>query len=175
LKPAFRVFILVALLGAMPVFADLAPAGDPVPVGSWAQHFYESGVGLFDRMEIEMLTAGVQFVQSGFMDFTNSGWGSQLVAATRAVATGPAVDWLAFDIHFSPELITDPLAFRFTAWNNGVLLETVDASWNGSAWTMETTSENCLTVPESTTALLRGGWLLGLAALAWKRRNRSNG
>lgn len=174
MKPALGVFILGALLGAIPAFADLAPSGDPVPVGSWAQHFYESGVGLFDRMEIEMLTAGVQFVQSGFMDFTHSEWRSELVAPGRAVATGPAVDWLAFDIHFSPELVTDPLAFRFTAWNNGALLETVDASWNGSVWAIETTSENCLAVPESTTALLKGGWLLGLAALGWKRRIKSN-
>jgi len=166
-------FLIVLMVAGIPALAELAPVGVPVPVGSWAQQFRESGVGEFDRLEVRMLTDGVHFVASGFMSLASSGWTSYLSETDPLlpVASGPAVDQLVFDLHFSPDSTSTPLAFEFTAWKTGSLLETANLSWDGSAWTIATSSPNCpRPVPEpGIMATLMLG-ILGAGAF-WRKRS----
>jgi hypothetical protein len=137
--------LTVMIVAGIPAVADLAPVGVPRPVGSWAQLFQESGVGPFNRMEFTMDTPDIVFATPSMYNFSDSGWSVYFTSSDsrQSEARGPAIELLEFDVHFS-DTPAVPLAFSFTAWNNDVFLELVNGSWNGSSWTMTTTSENCL-------------------------------
>jgi hypothetical protein len=170
--------LIVLMVAGIPALADFVPVGVPRPVGSWAQLFEESGVGDFNRVEFTMDTPGIAFGTPSLFNFTDSAWSVYFTSSDsrQSAAYGPAVQVLQFDVHF-PDTPAVPLAFSFTAWNNDVFLELVNGSWNGSSWTMTTTSENCLTprgrpkplpssVPEpGGTLVIFGASMVGLLAM----------
>jgi hypothetical protein len=171
-------FLIVLMVAGIPALAELAPLGVPMLVGSWAQRFEESGVGPFNRVEFTMDTPGIVFAMPSMFNFSDSAWSVYYTSSDsrQSAAYGPAVELLQFDVHF-PDSPAVPLAFSFTAWNNDEFLELVNGSWNGSSWTMTTTSENCLTprgrpkplpssVPEpGGTLVIFGASMAGLLAM----------
>ena len=73
--------------------------------------------------------------------------------------------------------VEDPLTFQLESYSGTQPLERIRASWTpndssltGGAWT-----DVKVPVPEASTLLLRGGWLLGLAALIVTRRRKAPG
>ena len=171
-------FLIVLMVVGIPALADFVPVGVPRPVGSWAQRFEESGVGPFNRVELTMDTPAIAFGVPSLFNFTDSAWNVYYTSSDsrQSAAYGPAVELLQFDAHF-PDSPAVPLAFSFTAWNGADFLELVNASWNGSSWTITTTSENCLTprgrpiplpssVPEpGGTLVIFGASMVGLLAI----------
>jgi hypothetical protein len=163
-------FLILLMVAGIPALAELAPLGVPMLVGSWAQRFEESGVGPFNRMEFTMDTPDIVFATPSMYNFSDSGWSVYFTSSDsrQSAAYGPAVELLQFDVHF-PDSPAVPLAFSFTAWNNDVFLELVNGSWNGSSWTMTTTSENCLApvgppIPRPSSVPEPGGTLVILGA-----------
>jgi hypothetical protein len=149
------------------------------PVNSsatWSQQFNESGVGVFDKMEIFM-TSPDDFFPDPITGFTSAGWMSAVVNPQYVAATGPAVSDLTFNIKFDNDS-SDPLAFDFLAFNGDSNLEAAHASWSGGGWTItaityskdtDTYNRTPDPVPEPATMLLLGSGLIGIAGFGRKK------
>ncbi len=172
LKQTLKVFFLVALIGALPAFADLVAIGDPVIIGSWSQGWTLSGFA-FNAVAIQMVSGG-PLELPGILA-TSPAWSSGNNGDTHAWVLGGSTTSLNFQTHFMGE-VTDSLEFQLTAWNGGTALFNAQVSWthpllatgNGS-WVVVPSSTH-VAVPEASTVLLRGGWLAGLAVLLLRRK-----
>jgi len=174
MKKNLRTFILCLLVGVflfspMPAKASLIIEGDPFEIGSWAQRFYESGVGLFDRLEAYMISGDDDFEGPGFKNFDKAGWTASMPNSDHITATGTAYDILYFDLCFADDK-SDPLVFDFVAWKGTTLLEVARASWNGSGWSIGSSPiDYRKPVPEPGTMLLLGFGLAGLVGFGRKK------
>ncbi len=159
--------LAVALITVSAPAASATPVaiGDPMATGSWAQTFNESGVGLFNRMQVFMLS-GAGFEAPAFSAFGGAGWLDHYVNPTYAWASGSAISNMNFNLNFLGSS-ADPLSFVFVAWNNNVRLEAALAVWNGG-WSISPYS-GALPAPDGgTTLALLGCALVGLGALRRK-------
>jgi hypothetical protein len=130
------VFLVFAANGAS---AGFVAVGTPVDGNSWSQGFIESGVGSFDFMAVEMVSAGDTFVDPAFSSLA-SGWTqAQNPADTWSYASGTSTTSMTFNIRFEGSS-SDPLEFNFYAFGGSTLLEAANAKWNGSSWSISTFS-----------------------------------
>ena len=130
-----KLLIVVAVALAIGVAAPTAsagpiPIGNPIPTNSWAQAFNESGVGLFNQMDVFTLT-GLGFETPAFTSLP--GW-TFFGDSNHAWASGSAFDNLTFNLNFNGGSVS-PLSFIFVASLNGVVLEKANAVWAGG-WTI---------------------------------------
>jgi hypothetical protein len=176
-KQTFRVFLLVALIGAMPLLADLVPVGPPLPYESWVQSWSLSSSGPFNRLVAKMLTTGVTFASPGFLDvatdlpdpyptdFTSPWTATNDLMIAQVSKSGSPVSNLDYYLHYSPE---EPgltaFQYKLTVYNDSTVVESYLSTWDTKKWTVTTT------VPEASTVVLRGGWLLGLGLLIVRRK-----
>jgi len=183
LKLIFLLVIGLATCLPHPAMAILMDSGEPFETGSWDQAFNESGVGSFDTIEVYMLSVGDNFKNMVFRNFTNGGWSdwadlaSESLETSHAVASGPSLTNLTFNIHFAGDK-ADSLEFNFLAWAGEDLKEAANAKWEGGRWliTAFTAASNYTSpnsnapVPEPATMLLLGSGLVGLASFRKKFR-----
>jgi len=124
-------FVTVALLLiAGSASATLVVVGDPFDTDSWSQQFNESGVNLFNHMQIFMNTALDYFHTPGMSGFSNVGWteiyDNGTPTSTEAVAHGTALVNLNFYLNFAGVKKTDQFMFTFQAYNGNTLRESAD-------------------------------------------------
>jgi hypothetical protein len=153
--------------------------------GSWGQQFqFKATVleGTFTAIECFIVSPGQGFEAPGVYDFTASGWDGTSPKPTYALATGSATDFMKFKAIFSGES-TDPLAFDFFVWEDGILsgdpAATAHAVWNNvtQKWTITATGVHDLTGVDYSRAPLPGALILlgaGLVRLvAYSGRKRA--
>jgi len=161
---------------AAPAFADLFTAiGEPGEGGSWLQGFNESGVGNFDLVAVNMVTAGDSFENQTHSGFNVSGWSLLYqnnggLNPTLASASGPGVSSLTWNIKFAGDQ-SNQFAFDFVAFKSGEdkIAESAHAVWNGG-WTITTgtwTPTRAEVVPVPAAVLLG---ILGLSVAGIKLR-----
>jgi hypothetical protein len=179
LKLTLRVLLIVAVIGGVPVFADIVALGEGVDIGSWSQRFGRSGASSFDRMAVEMFTDGVKLVagsKSGMGDFSAPGWNGYLTGSgSSAVALGPHSNDMEFDVYFSSGRLSTSFTFNLTAWHGDTVEESHDAHWDSGSrkWSFcpnPSPPPSPPHVPEASTVVFGGGWLLGLALLVIRRK-----
>jgi hypothetical protein len=123
-----------------------------------------------------MLTDAITFVagsNTGFGDFSLSGWHDDLTnSGAGAVASGPGSHDIEFNLYFSPPRREKSFTFNFTAWDGHNLRESTDAHWDSDRreWSFCHDTPPVAHVPEASTMVFRGGWLLGLALLIIRRK-----
>jgi hypothetical protein len=115
------------LAGANGAFGGITAVGDPIPTDSWAQGFYETDVGLFDEMVIQMQSGG-PFQTTAFTNFSEPGW-TNVGGADTAWAVGGNSTYVVFNINFEGSS-SSPLVFEFWALRNGVVVEDTRVFWN---------------------------------------------
>jgi hypothetical protein len=146
--------------------------GNPIEGGSWSQGFNESGVGNFDRMQVDWLS-GTMFEPPTFTSLA-SGWNVVYENGGRnAVALGTAIDNMTFNIHFTGNS-ADGVSFQFTAFNGTVVKESARATYNGG-WNFAASGSPAKLpseVPEPGTLLMLG-IVLGLGGTIAMKRHRS--
>jgi len=120
------------LAGANGAFAGLAPVGDPIEIGSWAQAFNETGVGQFDAMVLQIVSGG-PFEAPAFRDLATGWTTTDNATQTAAWASGPDSGNMTFNIWFQGGS-SSPLTFNFWALHDGKVLEGAQAYWNGGGW-----------------------------------------
>lgn len=167
-----KLVALVLLLGCgLPALADLSPdpAGEPQQIGSWVMPFLYANDTAFDKISVQMTTPGIVFSaggNDGFGFFPSTGWSDTVAADKRsATAVGSSTNLLLFNLYFSSDLL-EPLAFHFNVYSSNTLIQSGDATWH-PGWTF---SQSSTAVPEASTFMLRYGWLLLLAGVAFRRR-----
>lgn len=175
-KPVWVLALVVMGLAATATAESLRAVAGPLPHGSWAERFAEgySTSPAIDRMEVRMLTEGVTFVDGGFVYFDAPGWTAVLPAdgtsGTTAVATGPSIKVIEFNIAFSPP--TPPstrFQFTFDAYAGTTLVDHTLADWDGATWTLVPEDMRRPRVPLPSTA---SGVLATLLALGVAGRFR---
>jgi hypothetical protein len=167
--------IIICVFMSAPAFADFIGIGDPVEGGSWKQAFIESGVGSFDLVAVQMVSAGDTFEHWTHSGFNRAGWSTStvyendLMYPTLATATGSVQTSLTWNIKFAGTK-SNPLVFDFVAFHGDTLKETARATWSGSGWSFATTG-NFLWRPTKADLLapvvpVPGAVLLGLLGLS---------
>lgn len=165
-------FTVICLFASAPALADLAPIGDPVEGGSWAQGFNETGVGNFDLVAVKMISGGDTFESLTHRSLA-TGWSvvyeNDSTSPTLATATGGPLTSMTWNIWFTGTK-SNPLVFDFVAFYGETLLESARATWNGSGWSITTslwnpTRAELIPIP---TAVILG--VLGLCAAGVKLR-----
>ncbi len=124
------------VLGSGSAVAGIIDTGPIILGNSWSQGFYETGIGFFNMMNVQMISGGPFEVPtfSSFRDSTLAGtWTSN--SSPNATANGSAVDYLTFNLNFEGVSAT-PLTFNFAAFSDQVLREYAHAVWNGNTWTI---------------------------------------
>ena len=152
---------VVGLMSVTSVRASFVSTGGPVNIGSWAQGWTESGVGIFNQVDAYIRSgAGVTWEAPGLRTFSPVTWVSAFTSPTLAIATGPDVNYLAFSTAFTSASST-PLSIDLYAWDGSTLKDSVRAFWSGSGWTYGTadTLAGPSAVPEPTT-MIAGALLL---------------
>jgi hypothetical protein len=154
---------------AVPAFADLGVIGDPVEGGSWSQGFYETGVGLFDLVAVQMVSAGDSFEHFTHSSFSVGGWSTIYENAplnpTLASAKGSAVTYLSWSIKFAG-LKSNPLVFDFVAFSGETLLERTRASWSGSGWSFSSSPPDRWNPTRAEVVPVPAAVLLGMLGLS---------
>jgi hypothetical protein len=175
IKRIIFIAVMCAFVAA-PAFADLFTAiGGPGVGDSWTQAFNESGVGNFDLVAVNMVTAGDSFEHSTHSGFSVGGWSLLYennggINPTLASASGPSVTSLTWNIKFAGDT-SNTFAFDFVAFKSGKdeIAERAHAVWNGgwtiTAGTWNPTRADVVPVPA---AVLLG--MLGLGAAGLKLR-----
>ncbi len=134
--------LCVLICGVSAAIAGLDPIGTQFQGRSWGQGFVVSQPEPFDLVAVRMTWPGGYFESPTFHGFTVPHVGGpswqmmQEVGGpmpTLAVAAGSGQTSLAMDVAFNG-LLADPLAFDFVAFGGQTLLESVHATWNGTAW-----------------------------------------
>lgn len=164
--------ILVVL--SLLVFATSAFA---VPIG---QLWEESGVGLFDKMEMFMISDN-DFTADSRITTTGTGWQTELANPDYLLFSGPAVSSIQFYTGFADTAA--PTLMHFLAFKGSSFLEAAEMEWMGSNWKITTFTpdsadlslyqemrEAAAPVPEPSTFMLAG---LGIGALFFVRRKQS--
>lgn len=161
-------------------FATILPMGDPLTIGSWQQYFNESGVGLFDHMEVFIISGNTDLLNPPMYAFTQSGWGSSLINPDYGLASSliPTSN-MNFYIGFTAAQ-SIPFTFRFLAWRGGIfgtLLDHANAYWSGGGWNITNASDdphnyNRSPIPEPSSVLLLGFGLIGIASIRFLKRRK---
>ena len=129
----------VLLVIAAPGGATLISVGEIVVGNSWSQGFNETGVGNFDLVAVEMLSAGDSFETPAHSGFSDGSWAllyeDTPPTPTLASASGTATNNLTWSINFTGDS-SNPLIFNFVAFNGESLLECANAVWNGGGWSI---------------------------------------
>ncbi|MFH1011764.1 MAG: cohesin domain-containing protein, partial [bacterium] len=112
--------------------------GDPIDGDSWSQAFNESGVGNFDHMQMLMVSGPPFRTPNGIVGMA-SGWSQSYNDGTLLIADGPSLVSTNMTIYFSGNKST-PFTFIFQAWGGTTRKEEATVVWNGSSWTITTTS-----------------------------------
>lgn len=164
-KMTLRLALTVTLLGGS-LFADVAPVGAPGPFPpppGWLQFWNATNATPFAKIVANNLPGGVTFL-TGFQVPPPAGWGVSAFSASSVTLSGtPATTSLNFALAYSADHLTTSFSHNITLYTaaNSVI-DTYYVSWHsaGQNWT----------VPESSTAALRAGWLAGLGFLLIRRR-----
>jgi hypothetical protein len=169
------VAVLSLVLFTSGTASAISVIGDPIEGESWSHTFEESGVGQFNFMQARMTSATGDFEPPAFQNPTTAGWNNLLSTdpANILIAQGPAVTWLQFDFAFT-ETSATPLTFIFSAFYNDTLLESREATWDGSGWvitgdTGEPAEQRQEPIPEPVTM---AGLMMGIGGLVGYIRKR---
>ncbi len=172
--------VVAVLLSATTAVAGFAWIGSPIQgAGGWFQRFQEDGVGDFDLVAVQIASPVGSFESPTHRNFTAGGWSTTYelgTPPTLATAVGATVDWMQWDIGFTGQK-SDSLAFDLVAFWGDDRVDSVHASWNGSAWGMTTgewsPDRSALVpvlVPTPDGALLGA---IGLGLVGWAKRKVS--
>lgn len=168
--------VLLVVLSLL-VFATSAFA---VPVG---QLWQESGVGLFDKMELFMISENNFDTNNGVVT-TGTSWQTELVNPDYLLFSGPAIELIQFYTSFAD--IAAPTLMHFLAFNDGSFLEAAEMEWMGSNWSITAFTPDSAdlslyselrgdsatpAVPEPSTMFLSA---MGMAALFYVRRRQQS-
>jgi hypothetical protein len=172
------VTLLVAILlfAAAPALAGLSLVGGPTVIGSWSQGFDETGIGDFDRIEVQMVSGGP--LESPAFTGLSSGW--TVIQSPTPTAPKSHVDLISAssptpvtDLHWNINFLgseCSPLAFEFQAFNGDQLLALDQVAWTGNRWVitfptwdLPPTVDN--RYPPDTRVPVPGAGLLGLIGL----------
>jgi hypothetical protein len=160
------------------VNASIESVGVPIIEGSWTQGFEEHNVGPFDLVAVQMSSAGDSFETVTHSGFSNGTWANVYEntppVPTLASASGSPVIDLIWNIKFAGD-VSNSLVFDFVAFNGTTLLESANASWNGSGWSITTGTwapSRSDVIPEPASLII---WaLFGLGSMfgvrVWRRR-----
>jgi hypothetical protein len=176
-----RIFVS-ALAVALALMAGVVPA----KASTISQRFQESGVpgnGLFDTIEVFVLTQGVTFT-TPMQNFGNSGsasidasWAGTLPNPQYTIATGTETTYIQWDLNLldSPG---GPFDLLFLAYEKGRLLlsETTDLHYNGG-WSYPVYAGSLdgldrSVVPEPVTMSLIGAGMIVLGVCGRKLKPR---
>jgi hypothetical protein len=105
-----KLIIILFVLGLASIvtnvsMANLAPIGDPIVTGSWTQGFNETGVGPFDLVAVNMVSAGDYFESPTHSGFSDGSWALSYenntpTTITLASASGLSTTNLTWSIKF---------------------------------------------------------------------------
>ena len=158
---------VVGLMCVTSARASLSDVGSPIPGNSWAQEFVESGV-TFNNIEVSWVS-GTQFEPTALRDFSDGSWLAAPGSSTSDSASGNALATLYFTVNYvDPQ--ANPTTFDFYATEGTAVVDSAQASWNGSEWDIST-----IPVPEPTTVIAGALLLLPFkaGALRMLRQNRT--
>jgi phage tail tape-measure protein len=167
-RQMLRILLPVALLCAPPIFADIVT---PSPPNYWQVASFVD----FNSIVVDFTSgpSGITGIKA-LNNFLVPGWPSQTYGSPQiqASANGTATMAQLFRINFgSGSPASGTIAFTVKAYNSGTLVASYDDSYNiATKAATQTPVVEITSVPEASTALMRGGWLLGIALLIFRRK-----